>query len=148
VIRPATVDDAQALAALHVRAWHRAYGDFIDAADMPTVEDREEVWRRPFPGRAWVWDQGGAVVGVVGIGDDGELSVLYVDPPAQGAGVGSALHDHALAELRAAGHARATLWIYAANGHGRDFYAARGWAPDGATGQKRGALIIRLAREL
>jgi len=148
MIRPLTPHDAPAVAALLVRAWHRAYADFIPPPDMPTLEERVEVWSRPFAGRAWVWDQDGLVVGVVGVSDDGELRVLYVDPPAQGSGVGSALHDHALAALRADGLDRAAAWVYAANGHGRDFYAARGWEPDGATGEHRGAAILRLARTL
>jgi GNAT superfamily N-acetyltransferase len=148
VIRPATPDDARAIAELHVRAWHRAYGDFLDVDAMPTVEERDAQWRDRVAGTdVAVWDQDGLVRGVVVVAP-GELQLLYVDPPAQGAGVGTALHDHALERLREGGETRATLWVFAANGHGRHFWEARGWAPDGATGELRGAPTLRYAREL
>jgi GNAT superfamily N-acetyltransferase len=154
VIRAATVADAPALAALEVRAWRWAYADLVDEADMPTVAERDARWReRPVDGAA-VFEQDGRVVGVVQIGprdDDpgvGALRGLYVDPAAQGAGVGGALHDHALAALRAAGFAAATLWVFAANGQAREFYAARGWVPDGARGEWAGIPELRYRREL
>jgi GNAT superfamily N-acetyltransferase len=138
VIRPARREDARTLAELEVRAWRWAYVDIVDERDMPTVADREARWReRPLDG-AFVWDQDGRVVGVVQTGprhDEpgvGALRGLYVDPAAQGAGVGTALHDHAVERLGAAGFREATLWVFTANGQARDFYAARGWAPDGA----------------
>jgi GNAT superfamily N-acetyltransferase len=153
VIRGATRADARAIAELEVRAWRWAYGDIVDDADMPDVAEREARWReRPIDG-ALVWEQGGRVVGVVQIGPaaedpaDGLLRGLYVDPAAQGAGVGTALHDHALAELRAAGFAEATLWVFTANGHAREFFAARGWAPDGARDRSE-APELRYRREI
>jgi GNAT superfamily N-acetyltransferase len=149
VIRPAAREDAPAVAELEVRAWRWAYADFVDEADMPTVEEREQRWRTlPLRG-ASVWDQDGRVVGVVQVGhrdDDaaiGALRGLYVDPPAQGAGIGAALHDHGLNALRAAGFATATLWVFSANGHAREFYAARGWVPDGTQGAWKGVPELR-----
>jgi GNAT superfamily N-acetyltransferase len=158
VIRPATPDDARALAELQVRAWQWAYGDFLAEPDMPTVAEREARWRAD--GRTdttAVWDQDGRIVALVSAGparDEGvaegigELYALYVDPPAQGAGVGGALHEHALGELRRAGFARAMLWVFADNGHGRAFYESRGWRPDGRAGEALGAATLRYAREL
>jgi GNAT superfamily N-acetyltransferase len=148
VIRPATPDDARAIAELHVRAAYRAYGDFLDPGELPTVDEREAQWRAGVPGaESFVFDQDGQVSGVVAV-DPEELRVLYVDPPAQGAGVGTALHDHAVAWLRARGATHATLWVFTPNGHGRHFWEARGWTPDGATGELRGVPTLRYAREL
>jgi GNAT superfamily N-acetyltransferase len=148
VIRPFTRDDVEAVAALHVRAWQRAYADFVALPDMPTLEERIATWGGDLGGPTWVWDQDGlGAVGVVQI-RPAELAVLYVDPPAQGAGIGTALHDHALSELRAQGTVRASVWVFTANGHGRDFYAARGWTPTGRTDTWRGIPDIELARDL
>jgi GNAT superfamily N-acetyltransferase len=149
VIRPAACEDARAIAELEVRAWRWAYADLVDETDMPTVGEREERWRtQPLQG-ASVWDQDGRVVGVVQVAprdDDpvvGALRGLYVDPPAQGAGIGAALHDRALNALRAAGFATATLWVFTADGHAREFYAARGWVPDGTQGAWKGVPELR-----
>jgi GNAT superfamily N-acetyltransferase len=154
VIRPATREDAATIAALEVRAWRWAYVDLVAEEHMPTVAEREARWvREPLDG-ASVWDQDGRVVAVVQTGarDDepgvGALRGLYVDPAAQGAGIGAALHDHAVAELAAAGHAAATLWVFTANGHAREFYAARGWAPDGERGVWAGVSQLRYRRTL
>jgi GNAT superfamily N-acetyltransferase len=155
VIRAATRADARAIAALEVRAWRWAYVDIVAEGDMVTVEAREARWReRPLEG-AYVWAQDGLVVGVVQAGPspeepgEGRLRGLFVDPPAQGAGIGAALHDHAVERLADAGFARATLWVFAANGHAREFYAARGWVPDGGRRDgDDGVAELRYARDL
>jgi GNAT superfamily N-acetyltransferase len=153
VIRAARRDDARALAELEVRAWRWAYVDLVAEADMPTVEDREARWRgRPLDG-AWVAEVGARVVGVVQVGasDDPAAPVLrglYVEPAAQGAGLGAALYEHAVAQLRAAGHTAITLWVFEGNGHARGFYERRGWLPDGATGESEGAPELRYRLDL
>jgi GNAT superfamily N-acetyltransferase len=140
VIRPVDpAADARAIAELEVRAWRWAYVDFVAEEDMITVEDRVQRWsERPVDG-AFVAAVEGRVVGVVQAGPDrddpsvGLIRGLNVEPAAQGAGVGTALHEHACAQLRAAGYAEAVLWVFAANGHARGFYERRGWVADGAT---------------
>jgi GNAT superfamily N-acetyltransferase len=145
VIRAAVVDDAEALERVRVRAWHRAYGDFIDPDRIEAVTGDEwvPVWRERLSGSAtqtWVWDQDGLIAGFAsaGPGTSGDppelgcLYALYVDPLAQGAGVGAALLEHAEAALRSMGFAEAVLWVFSENEHGRRFYEARGWALDAA----------------
>jgi len=140
VIRPATAADARALAELEVRAWRWAYVDIVAEQDMITVEEREARWSSAPVDGAFVAEVGGRVVGVVQVGPDaedaavGRLRGLHVEPAAQGAGIGTALYEHALAELRRAGFAEAVLWVFDANGHARGFYERRGWSADGATG--------------
>jgi GNAT superfamily N-acetyltransferase len=131
MIRPVGGADVKAIAALQVRAWRAAYGHFVDDAHMPTVGDREALWQDLLPGQTWLAERDGALAGVVGI-VAGEVRVLYVDPAHQGQGVGSALLEHAEAQLRAVGHVRATLWAFRDNTLGREFYEHRGWRPDGA----------------
>lgn len=57
----------------------------------------------------------------------GELMALYVDPPAQGAGVGRTLLEAVEARLEAEGFPEAVLRVFAANGAARAFYEHRGW---------------------
>lgn len=155
MIRPARRQDARALAELEVRAWRWSYVDFVPEEDMPTVAERLERWEAEPLDDASVWDQDGLVVGVVQVrpGEDGDARVATlrgpcVDPAAQGAGVGSRLHAHAIALMQAARCAEGRLWTFEANGHARAFYEARGWEPDGGEGRWRGVPEIRYRREL
>jgi GNAT superfamily N-acetyltransferase len=133
VIRRATVADADAIAAVLVRSWRRDYADIVDPQRLAEldVDERAARWRESLAGGhalVWVAEEGGRVVGFASVSDDGDLRTLYVDPVAQGAGVGTQL----LAEAERAG-AR-SLEVFAANGHGRRFYEARGWRLAGDAG--------------
>jgi GNAT superfamily N-acetyltransferase len=156
VIRPACREDARTLAELEVRAWRWAYVDIVDEPEMITVGDREARWASgPLEGVsvAVVEDR---VVGVVQQAgretsaerSAGRLRGLYVEPAAQGAGVGTALYLQAMGELRAAGFAGAILWTFAANGHARGFFERRGWIADGATAKASGASVLRYRHTL
>jgi ribosomal protein S18 acetylase RimI-like enzyme len=138
VIRPATEADAPVIADIQARTWRWAYGDFIAPDDMPVAQEREPVWREHIAlGVVRVFDQDGAVVGYSAVQDE-ELKSLYVDPAAQGAGVGSRLLADAQHRIRAAGHARAWLYVYAENAHGCAFYERHGWvAVGGLLGEGR-----------
>jgi GNAT superfamily N-acetyltransferase len=155
VIRPVdAAADARSIAELEVRAWRWAYVDFIEDDNMITVEDRMARWLSAPVEGAFVAEVEGRVVGVVQTGpapDDaatGLIRGLNVDPAAQGAGVGTALYEHARAELRAAGYAEAVLWVFDANGHARGFYERRGWTPDGATAFTAAASELRYRQNL
>ncbi len=54
-------------------------------------------------------------------------------PDAQGTGVGSVLHDEALAANRALGAELCRLWVLDENQAARRFYERRGWYADGRT---------------
>lgn len=164
MIRTAAVADAAALFAIQQRSWIHAYASFIDVERMVAhaPEERLARWQARLTEAStttWVWDQDGTVVGYVTIGaardDDadastGELHAIYVDPPAQGAGVGSRLLAAAVDALRAQGFTRATLWTFEANGLARRFYARRAWSvdPSGAAQEDWWAPAIRYEREL
>jgi GNAT superfamily N-acetyltransferase len=154
VIRPATDADARAIAELEVRAWRWAYTDVVAEEDMITVAEREPRWRGPAAAGTWVAEVEGRVVGVVQARTDpgdpatGLLDDLAVEPAAQGAGLGTALYDHALAQLRAAGCQRAALWVFTGNGHARGLLERRGWTADGATATAAGAPRLRYRKDL
>lgn len=63
----------------------------------------------------------------------GEILAMYVRPDRLGRGVGRALMAYGLGELRRQGLVPVLLWVSAANERARRFYAAAGFAPDGAT---------------
>jgi GNAT superfamily N-acetyltransferase len=155
VIRRATPADAPAIAAVQARTWRHAFADIVDPERMPTVEDQAPRWVAHLGagGEVQVWDQDGRVVGFVTAGPDrehagvGELYAIYVDPPAQGAGVGSALLAAAEESLRDAGHREAILWTFEANGLARAFYERHGWEDDGGR-QEHFAPEVRYRRTL
>lgn len=87
----------------------------------------------------------------------GELRALYVDPAAQGRGVGRALLARVLAELSAVGHPVCQLWVLAGNSRARGFYAAGGFTDQSPLGVAkpyiprrgtRSALVVRYSRRL
>jgi GNAT superfamily N-acetyltransferase len=128
VIRAATVDDAAAIASIQARAWRHAYAEIVAPDDMPSPEQQAPRFAEYIAGggEVLVWDQDGRVAGFAALSGD-ELRAIYVDPPAQGAGVGSALLQASVEVLRAAGHREAFLWTFAANGLARAFYERHGW---------------------
>lgn len=169
MIRPATVADARTLAELEVRAWRWAYVDIVAEQDMITIDERAAHWSAPGAvDGAFVTEVGERVAGVVQVGLDpdvgsigtkvsgvtqvdrapdgrptGRLGVLAVEPAAQGAGLGAALYEHAVAALQSAGFSAAVVWLFDGDGHARGFYERRGWRPDGATGTIAEASALR-----
>jgi GNAT superfamily N-acetyltransferase len=143
VIRRATPDDAEAIARVHVATSQFAYADILPGEQIAamTVADKVSEWQELLGegGVVWVAEVEGAVAGFASL--DGEhLTSLYVDPVAQGAGVGTTL----LAEAQRAG-AR-TLDVLADSGQARMFYAARGWTDAGEGDLYRGQPTRRYVR--
>jgi ribosomal protein S18 acetylase RimI-like enzyme len=112
-----------------------------------SVEQRAQFWRgaaamEPGAGGVFVAAAGAEILGFCafatpGRDDDaegrvGEIGAIYVDPATWRGGVGSALMDAALTELRTNGWRWATLWVLADNRQAREFYARFGFEPDGA----------------
>lgn len=143
-LRVATPDDAEQIAGISVRAWVHAYGEFLDPQVLAerTVESQAERWRTALAAtetETTVAEVAGRIAGYASVGASrdgdadaavGQLWALYVDPPAQGAGLGTRLLADAVTQLRAAGFTAATLWVFEENGLGRAFYERHGWRPD------------------
>jgi ribosomal protein S18 acetylase RimI-like enzyme len=146
VIRPARVEDAEALAGVQTRAWHAAYGGYVDAARIDAAADgRADRWREALAGEHGTFVSVGAdaaLVGFVSVGasrdpdarpGDGELCAIYVEPDLLGTGAGSELLRYGEAEL-ARTYAGATLWTFERNTRARRFYERHGWSLDDRPG--------------
>lgn len=154
MIRPVADGDARAIAELEVRAWRWAYVDIAPEEHMISVDARLARWEGASAQGAYVAEVDGRVVGVAQVGPDpddpslGLLRGLDVEPAAQGAGLGTALYEHAVAALIADGFDVGVVWVFEANGHARGFFERRGWAPDGATGVAAEAREVRYRKNL
>jgi GNAT superfamily N-acetyltransferase len=61
----------------------------------------------------------------------GEVRSMFVAAGGWGRGVGTALMEAALDDLRARGCSQATVWSFADNERANRFYEGRGFSPDG-----------------
>jgi ribosomal protein S18 acetylase RimI-like enzyme len=129
-VRPARPDEADRLLAIQREAAVDAFAHVYPPERYPFPDDAiREVWAGALADpevEVYVAEDDGLAVGAVSLGN-GYLSTLYVLPAYQGRGVGSALHDLALARLRALGFDQAKLWTLRENHSGRRFYEGRGW---------------------
>lgn len=90
----------------------------------PHTDDETRRWHAEIlvpRGTVVVAEREGEVVGFAEPAD-GWLNALYVAPPAQGTGVGSALFEHSMA-LQPNGF---DLWVFRRNSRALDFYARYG----------------------
>jgi GNAT superfamily N-acetyltransferase len=146
-IRDATVDDADAVALVHVHGWQWGYRGLLpdEYLDGLSAERRAEQWRswllEPGRTRTRLAEEDGACVGFAVSGpsrdpgaddDTGEVYAIYVEEEVSGTGVGTELLGSAVAWLTERGFARATLWVLEGNARARRFYEREGWALDGA----------------
>jgi ribosomal protein S18 acetylase RimI-like enzyme len=146
-IRLARVEDAEAIAALHVRGWQAAYrgilsDEFLDGLDVAEwARRRRAAIEKPTSPevRWWVLERRGAIEGMAMTGPSrdadagpGEFEVyaIYVEPTAIGRGLGRALMDHALADLASRGAADVVLWVFEDNARARTFYEKAGFRLD------------------
>ncbi|PTL54919.1 GNAT family N-acetyltransferase [Paraconexibacter algicola] len=141
VARPLTVADAPHLARIQVRAWHHAFGDVVLPEETPTVADQTEAWTVALTAdvAGFAVDVADVVRGFVAYGlardpdarNDGlgEIYALFVDPTAQGAGIGGLLLREAVGALRFRGFDGAVLWTLEA-ALAREMYERHGWVQD------------------
>ncbi|MGU3329002.1 N-acetyltransferase family protein [Methylobacterium mesophilicum] len=160
-VRPAVLDDAQAIAAIHVAAWRETYAGLLPAGMIAaqTVERRFAMWTRilgdPASGTAVeVAEEGAGLVGfgscgaqrsaeLAADGFGGEVGAVYVLRSAQRRGTGTALMAALAARLNQAGHRAASLWVLSENLSARRFYERLGGVAVGARKEHRedGSLV-------
>jgi GNAT superfamily N-acetyltransferase len=134
-IRRATVEDAAAIADVHVRTWQAAYEHVFGVERLAEIDAsrRRAGWARSLAAGedAFVAVQDGRVIGFVSVAD-GELRAIYVLPEAWGSGAGSALLRAGVDALRELDCRDAVLWVLEDNPRACRFYEREGWALDGA----------------
>ncbi len=139
-VRPATPDDARAIAEVQVETWRAAYVGVMpqEVLDVLDVEERALAWGHWLSIEAstqFVAEHSGAVVGFVSAGPcrhedwSGEVYAIYVRPDAWGTGSGWTLMDAAVAWL-AEQWQEAILWVAEANPRARRFYERYGWVAE------------------
>ena len=143
-LREARPDDLDDVASVFLACWRVSYTGVLPEPVVALFDEAgaRALWQRalerPRTGTVGVVAQGDrGVVGIIRLGTDpdepeaGHVFSLYVDPSAQGSGIGGRLLEEADRRFRVAGRREATLWVFAANTVARRFYARHGWQPDG-----------------
>ncbi len=154
--RPARVKDLEAICALQVASWRRAYRGMVSDAFLgdPVVEVLGKRWA-VLPGGAWVVDcvwQAEDLLGFVSVDRAHEggpyVDNLHVAYHAQGQGIGRALMAGTAAQLVAEGQDSLWLTVIRENHPTRAFYARIGGAegpafPERLFGEPIHALPVR-----
>ncbi|MBD9700018.1 GNAT family N-acetyltransferase [Flavimobilis sp. GY10621] len=142
-IRTATVEDAPAVARIHITSWRSAYAGIVPDDVLATldVDVREQRWHGYLTDariRTWVAEVADRAIGFATLGpardedaDDGDLELyaIYLSPESWGTGAARELMRTLLTEVPET--ARLTLWVFADNERARHFYRRHGLAPDG-----------------
>ena len=148
-VRVAWADDADAIAAVQVRAWPELYAALLPAELLPTdavtvAAQWREVLAKPADARnrVLVALERNRIVGFALTSaatdpdcdrvSDGELAEVTIDPPERGKGHGSRLIQAAVDTLAADRFTRAVSWVNTSDDALRTFLVAAGWAPDTA----------------
>lgn len=138
--------DLYRVAEIHVAAWHHSYSGIVSADRLArfTVEKQVEVWESSLFSRQgrtnFVLEDDGAIQGWCAVGPardededkrrTGEIYGLYIDPPSQGRGYGTAFLAHAHRIFRDRSYRESVLWVLEQNTPARRFYEARRYRLD------------------
>jgi L-amino acid N-acyltransferase YncA len=164
-VRDATEADARGIAEAHVRAWQAAYRGLVPnrILDGLSLDGARRNWERLVTERGYVTvvaGRDGAVEGFCSVAKPSrdadatehtaEVAAIYVHPDRWRTGLGRALLDAALGDLRGEGWGEVTLWVFGANDQARSFYATHGFEPDGAERRNEtvGQVEVRLRADL
>jgi GrpB-like predicted nucleotidyltransferase (UPF0157 family)/ribosomal protein S18 acetylase RimI-like enzyme len=167
-IRHAHEDDILALADIHIRSWRAAYRSIVpdEVLDGLSVSERAKSWEQILAEGHPRWltlvseDANGVLLGFCSaatparVAPDAmtaEIGALYVDPNHWRAGVGRALLEETLVELRRQDYRVAVLWVLPENHHAIAFYERFGFQvePDVEKLEPRsGQRVIRLHTSL
>jgi ribosomal protein S18 acetylase RimI-like enzyme len=144
LVRPAVLDDAEAIAVVHHTSWVQTYSDWLPAEhwESDTVERRTQRWHERLsdgPGNLAVAVVDEQVVGFAKAGPtrrrnsvpspvrSEELWALYVLGERHGTGIGELLLECVLRPAQPT-----ELWVADANPRARRFYEKHGFTLDGA----------------
>jgi ribosomal protein S18 acetylase RimI-like enzyme len=139
MVRPATVDDAQAVARVHVASWRSTYegllpGDFLETLSEAGYTERWTRFIGQGSSRVYVVEQNGEVVGFASggrerageIGFSGELYAIYIVDLFQRRGYGRELVRAVVTGLHEMGLEDMIVWVMRDNQPARRFYERLG----------------------
>lgn len=142
-VREALPADAEALGAVHYRAWMETYTGLIDPVYLQSMsaEKSAAMFRKQSCREILAAEADGRVVGFCGYGvardadapaGFGEIRGIYVLRAYQRCGIGKSLLASAAEALRAQGFRKAYLWVLRENDRAIRFYERNGFQFDGA----------------
>jgi len=139
VIREATLDDAAAIARVHVSSWRSTYRGMLPADFLASLSENgyAERWKRVIAegtSKVYVAEDGTDVVGFASggrerageTGYEGEIYAIYVLDGAQRRGFGRELVRATVAGLRELGLGDMIIWVLRDNQPARAFYERLG----------------------
>ena len=144
-VRPATTQDARAIAQVQVESWREAYAGILPPAYLAelSTDQRTAMWQRALESAAAdVWFATLPTQTLLGFlalrpspdsdagPRDHEVSAMYVAPQVWGHGVGRSLMRRALASVSEADGV--LLWVLEENTRAQHFYRRHGFVLDGA----------------
>lgn len=146
-IRRARVNDASALARVHVDSWHAAYRGLVPDSFLQSFsyQIRTERFQQSLAAGAeetYLVEESGTVIGFLTLGmcrdsdldveHTGEIWGIYIAPDHWRKGIGKRLAEEAESILKGRGYQEAVLWVLEGNQQARRFYEAMGFSTDGA----------------
>jgi ribosomal protein S18 acetylase RimI-like enzyme len=147
MIRRATIDDARAIAEVHVNSWQAAYRGLLpqDFLQNLSLERREAQWRSGIDNPeqvVLVCDLETVVAfcsfmpsrdGDIDKSKVAELSTIYALESVWGQGIGKQLCAEAVRQMRERGFSEVMLWVLKGNDRAIKFYERMGMTFDGKT---------------
>ena len=131
-LRPASADDAAAIASIWHAGWRDGHlGHVPDALVAARTTESFHVRAAQRVGDTAVAVVGGEVAGFVMVVGD-EVEQVYVAEQHRGTGVAARLLAEAARLVAVNGHARAWLAVATGNTRARRFYERNGWTDEGA----------------
>jgi len=131
-VRPATAEDAPAVARIWETAWREAHlGHVPDELVAVRTSESFRTRAAEYVARTAVAEVDAEVAGFVMVVDD-EVDQVFVDERHRGSGVAGQLLAEAERLVAAGGHRRAWLAVVDGNARARRFYERQGWTDDGA----------------
>ncbi len=138
-VRAARAEDANGIARVYIESWHDTYAGILPAQLLcaMTLKGQAARWGAAIRARGreqvLVAECGKQIIGLSsfgpsrdgGLGFDGEVYTLYVDPGHFGEGAGRSLLRGAFVNLRQGGFTSCIIWAHARN-NARFFYEAMG----------------------
>ena len=134
ILRPATPEDIDAIAALFHEGWHdvhpgRVPDGLTERRTSQAFHDRV-AQRVAETDETTVAEVDGAIAGFVMVSDD-EAEQVYVDRAFRGSGAAALLLSEAERQIAAGGHDVAWLAVVRGNARAQAFYAKQGWLDEG-----------------